>query len=273
MWHWMRAQWQRWQSPRTPPAISEALWAELLHDYPFLRDLHNQEMQRLRSLCSFFLQDKQFTGVDGLVITDRMALAIAAQACVLLLPWGPERQALRWYGDFVGIVVYPSDILARREWQDDAGVVHSGTEEIMGEAMEQGPVVLSWPAAQAATGGQAAISVVIHEFAHKLDMAQGAADGCPPLPTGFMGCSSAQHAKQLWHSTWTCAYAQFCDALVAHERFGQPAPLLDPYAATHPAEFFAVACETFWLAPSQFQQVYPTLFPLLNSLFRLPLAR
>lgn len=251
-----------------PPEIPDTLWQSTLLEHPFLQQLSEQELQQLRALCAHFLLRKRFSGAEGLEITDAMALAVAAQACVLLLHWGTPQQALRWYDDFVGIIIYPGDVIARRTAMDAAGVVHHYSETLMGEAMERGPITLSWTAIQPGGHPQlgAGSNVVIHEFAHKLDMANGGADGCPPLPAGFMGCISAAQAQQLWSSTWLDAYEGFCEALAAHERFDQPAPWLDAYGATDPAEFFAVACEAYWVAPAQFAQALPTLQPLLDAL-------
>ena len=274
-WARLQALWQHWRShapwTASAPTIPDTLWQQTLHDYPFLQQLSHGECMQLRQLCQVFLQRKQFTGAEGLEITDAMALAIAAQACVLLLHWGSPRSALRWYDDFVGIVVYPHDMQVRRTVQDAAGVVHHLALSLQGEAMERGPITLSWSAVQQparfSAGGHQG-NVVIHEFAHKLDMANGDTDGCPPLPVGFMGLQQAAQAKQLWQRSWTQAYAAFVDNCLAHERFGQPAPWLDPYAATDPAEFFAVACEAYWLAPHAFAQALPTLHPLLDALFQ-----
>lgn len=257
---------------RAPPEIADAIWQHTLDAHPFLRQLSAAEQAQLQALCAHFLQHKEFTGANGLVVTDAMALSIAAQACVLLIHWGTPQQALRWYDDFVGIVVHPGDVLARRTVVDPAGVVHSYQETLLGEAMERGPVMLSWSAVKSQSTHDVpyAGNVVIHEFAHKLDMANGGADGCPPLPAGFMGYRSASQAKQFWATTWLAAYEDFCEVLQAHERFGQTAPWLDPYAATHPAEFFAVACEAYWIDPHGFHQALPTLAPLLNGLFQRP---
>lgn len=253
-----------------PPEIPEALWQSTLQAHTFLQQLTATERTQLQALCAHFLQHKQFTGTQGLVITDAMALSVAAQACVLLIHWGAPQQALRWYDDFVGIVIHPSDVVAQRTARDAAGVVHHYEETLMGEAMEHGPVMLSWSAIAPAQCHlpHAHTNVVIHEFAHKLDMANGGADGCPPLPAGFMGLHHARQARALWSSTWLAAYEDFCEALAAHEHFGQAAPWLDPYAATHPAEFFAVACEAYWVAPHEFARAMPTLQPLLDDLFQ-----
>lgn len=255
------------------PEIPEPLWQSTLRDYPFLGQLSPTEQLQLKALCAHFLRNKQFTGVQGLEITDAMALSVAAQACVLLIHWGTPRQALRWYDDFVGIIMYPSDVVAQRTVSDAAGVVHHYRETLMGEAMERGPITLSWSAINPHSARRnlaAHTNVVIHEFAHKLDMGHGGADGCPPLPAGFMGLRNARQAQQLWATQWLAAYEDFCEALSAHERFGQPAPWLDPYAATDPAEFFAVACEAYWVAPQDFARALPTLQPLLDGLFQRP---
>lgn len=274
--------WQQWTQslrrwlPGTAglPEIPEALWQATLHEHGFLQQLNADELQRLRLLCAYFLQRKEFNGANGLEITDAMAMAVAVQACVLILHWGEPAQAIQLYDDFVGIILHPGDMRAHRTQRDEAGVVHQYAEDLMGEAMERGPVCLSWDAIvrdEALDGHPergAASNVVIHEFAHKLDMANGGADGCPPLPVGFMGLTTATEAKQLWAHTWMEAYQSFCEAVAAHKRFGRPAPWLDPYAATNPVEFFAVACEGYWVAPTQFAQAFPTLHPLLDAMFQ-----
>lgn len=256
-----------------PPEIPDSLWQRTLHDHPFLLQLSHAEQKQLKALSAHFLRSKQFTGAHGLVITDAMALSVAAQACVLLIHWGTPQQALRWYDDFVGIIIHPSDVVAQRTVSDAAGVVHHYRETLMGEAMEHGPITLSWSAIAPGSDSRdlpSHTNVVIHEFAHKLDMGHGGADGRPPLPAGFMGLRNARQAQQLWSTQWLAAYEDFCEALSAHERFGQPAPWLDAYAATDPAEFFAVACEAYWVAPQEFAHALPTLKPLLDALFQRP---
>ena len=107
-----------------------------------------------------------------------MAVAIAAQACLPILHLG-----LQWYDGFKGIVVHPDVVRARREHVDDIGVVHHYEEELAGEAMSGGPVMLSWrDVEQADESAQWGYNVVIHEFAHVLDLRDGASDGIPPLP-------------------------------------------------------------------------------------------
>lgn len=276
-WHQWSISLRRWLPGAAGlPEIPEELWQTSVQDHGFLKQLSVAELQRLRVLCAHFLQRKEFSGANGLEITDAMAMAVAIQACVLLLHWGEPAQAIRWYDGFVGIILHPSSMHAHRTSRDAAGVMHHYTEDLLGEAMERGPVTLSWEAIlhdealdSHPERGHAS-NVVIHEFAHKLDMANGGANGCPPLPAGFMGLSTAAEAKQLWSSTWQAAYQDFCEALAAHDRFGRPAPWLDRYAATNPVEFFAVACEGYWVAPEPFTLAFPTLKPLLDAAFQRP---
>ncbi|MET1114113.1 MAG: M90 family metallopeptidase [Comamonas sp.] len=250
------------------PQIDSTLWLAALQPYPFLAALPLADQAKLRTLAALFLQRKQFHGAHGLVVTDAMALQIAAQACLPLLHWGAPREALAWYGDFVGIVVHPGEAVARREAVDDAGVVHHYQEVLLGEAMEGGPVMLSWQAVDDSRHSTAAgTSVVIHEFAHKIDMRGGAADGCPPLPPGFLGSASARAARALWHAAWQPAYERFREQVIIAERFGGAQPWLDSYGATAPAEFFAVACEAWFVNRTQFALEFPTLAPQLAAFF------
>jgi Mlc titration factor MtfA (ptsG expression regulator) len=152
-------------------------------------------------------------------------------------------------------------MLARREVTDAAGVVHRYTEELSGEAMEMGPVTLSW--ADVAAAGNSApegYNVVIHEFVHKIDMRDGTANGCPPL--------ASRHAKTVWQATMQTAYDAFKEQVVIAERFGGPPPWLDAYAATSPAEFFAVTSEAYFVNPARFEADFPSLQPLFDAFYR-----
>ncbi|WP_313075093.1 zinc-dependent peptidase [Melaminivora sp.] len=268
---WLRRLVQRVRGAVAPvPDIPAALWLQVVARHPFLAALDLAELARLRALSALFLQRKQFTGAHGLQVSDAMALSIAAQACLPLLHWGEPAQALAWYDDFVGIVVHPSDALARRKAIDEAGVVHHYHEVLQGEAMEGGPVMLSWPAVDAAgrADGEHATSVVIHEFVHKIDMKNGVADGCPPLPPGFLGTHGVRAAHAAWRAAWEPAYQAFREQVVIAQRFGGDWPWLDAYGATAPAEFFAVACEAWFVHRERFGQEFPALAPVLQAFFR-----
>jgi Mlc titration factor MtfA (ptsG expression regulator) len=231
------------------------MWLSTLQTYPFLTADVANDPEQLRSMVAAFLADKEFNGAHGLQITDAMAVAIAAQACLPVLHLG-----LHWYDDFKGIVVHPGAMIARREVLDDAGVVHRYNETLTGEAMPHGPVTLSW-ADVAASGesAQAGYNVVIHEFVHKLDMRNGPADGCPPLPSRVVW--------ENWRVTLQASYARFQAQLTMAERFGAEPPWLDAYAGTTPAEFFAVTSEAYFVNRRRFAQEFPELMPLFAQFF------
>jgi len=243
--HVLNKLWRTLRATVAPvPDISATLWLETLQRYPFLAALPLHDQSKLRALSALFLHHKQFHGAHGLVVTDAMAIDIAAQACLPLLHWGDAAAALGWYDDFVGIVVHPGEAVARRQTVDEAGVVHEHTEVLLGEAMERGPIMLSWQhVAPARHHTERGTNVVVHEFVHKLDMRSGAPNGCPPLPAGFMGTRTARAAHEAWWAAWEPAYADFRERVIMAQRFGAAQPWLDAYGATAPAEFFAVACE------------------------------
>jgi Mlc titration factor MtfA (ptsG expression regulator) len=250
-----------------PAPIDDAAWRRIGARLPFLAHLGDDERNKLKVGCEAFLAEKQFSGAAGFRVDDDVRIAIAIQACLpaLHLP-------LRPYRDFVEIVVYPDRFVAPRKQVDEAGVVHEFDDELAGEAMDGGPVVLSWPDADPA-GQHPGYNVVIHEFAHKLDLIDGGADGTPPLPAGM---------RSRWTRTMTEAWDDFCarvDALEAsiprHIDPESPAAdawyarlPLDPYAATDPGEFFAVASEHFFTAPLPLRRAYPALYDLFRDYFR-----
>lgn len=247
---------QRWQASREARvlarrAIPDALWQLTLARLPFLAKRCDADLAELRRLASLFLDQKEFTGANGLAVDDAMAVCIAAQAVLPVL-----RVGLAPYNSFVGIVVHPDEVVAQREVVDEDGVVHAYDEVLAGEAMEGGPVMLSWrDVADAGETAASGYNVVIHEFAHVLDMGDGMADGVPPLP-------SAQ-ARRDWLAVLMPAY----DRLDEQVACGY-ATLLDPYGAQGPEEFFAVASETFFVNPNEMRAEHPALYGLLARYFQ-----
>lgn len=239
----------------SPRALPDALWQPTLAQYPFLAALSAPDQARLRTLTAQFLAQKEFSGAHGLEVTDQMAVAIAAQACLPVL-----NLSLKLYDDFKGIVVHPGAMLARRSVVDAAGVQHFYKEEITGEAMQGGPITLSWQDAAPSSGHLArGFNVVIHEFVHKLDMRDGTANGCPPLPT--------REAKIAWQNSMQAAFEIFQHQVAMAERFGAEMPWLDAYGATSPAEFFAVASEAYFVNRSKFELEFPDLKNLFDTFF------
>jgi Mlc titration factor MtfA (ptsG expression regulator) len=240
---------------RAAPELPDALWRATLARYPFLAQRPAHDLQRLRELAARFLADKQFHGAGGLVITDEIALAIAAQAVLPVLHLG-----LRWYDDFVQIVVHPQEVVARRSAMDEAGVVHAWEEVLAGEAMQGGPVMVNWhDVARAGAAHDAVFNVVIHEFVHKIDMRDGVADGCPPL--------RSRAARERWLGILGREYARFREQVIVAERFGGARPWLDVYAATSIDEFFAVACEAYFVQRERFGEEFAELAALFDEFY------
>ena len=238
-----------------PRAVPDGLWQQTLAQYPFLTAHSNPDNIQLRHLSTQFLAQKQFSGAHGLEVTDEMAVAIAAQACLPVLHLG-----LKLYDDFKGIVVHPGAMVAQRSVVDAAGVHHFYREELAGEAMEGGPVTLSWQDVVASSEHLArGYNVVIHEFVHKLDMRDGTPNGCPPL--------ASRQAKVAWQTAMQSAYDAFKEKVVMAERVGGEPPWLDAYAATSPAEFFAVTSEAYFVSPKRFAAAFPALEPLFDAFF------
>ena len=242
--NWLRG---RQEATRIP----EELWQQTLASQPFLERLSADEKSRLKQLCEAFLAEKEFSSAGELELTDAICVSIAVQGCLPILNLG-----LSCYRGWVGIVVYPGEFVVPRVIEDEFGVVHEFDDIASGEAWEGGPVLISWDDAQMAGSGY---NVVIHEFAHKLDMLNGDADGLPPLPPGL--------TPQLWEETLLAAYDDFCQSVDDAEQRGEETRL-DPYAAENPAEFFAVMSETFFEMPELLKEEYPELYTLLSRFYR-----
>ena len=224
-------------------ALPDALWNEACRALPFLAGYTPDEMARLRDLCVLFLDAKGIVGVQGYDVTPLQRTSIAIQACVPIL-----NLDLEWYEGFENVVVYPDEFVPHWEWEDEAGVVHRNDAPLAGEAMPRGPVVLSGPDIGAsAHRGDAQMNLVIHEFAHKIDMRDGDANGCPPLPDPM--------SRDAWRDTMRSAYADFRKRVDRGEHTA-----IDPYAAENPGEFFAVLSEVFFTEPSLLRRSYPEVY-------------
>jgi MtfA peptidase len=230
--------------------ISDALWQQTLQRYPFLTWRSAADLSALRTLSTRFLDDKEFTGVDGFTVSDDVAVAVAAQACLPVLHLGLAR-----YRHFVGIVMHADEVVAQREVMDEDGLVHRYQEVLAGEAMEGGPITLSWADVSDADAlGHAGYNVVIHEFAHVLDMENGAADGVPLMPT--------VQAARAWHAVMQAEHDHFTERVVCGHH-----TVIDPYGAEGIDEFFAVASESFFVQPAALRADRPALYALLATYF------
>lgn len=237
-----------------PPAVSEADWLQAL-DLPLFARLDEAERSRLRAQAERLIREKTFSGAAGAEIDGTVCAAIAVQAALPVLNLDIDS-----YGRWQEIIVYPAGFIPEREEMDEAGVVHHVRHPMSGEAWEGGPVVLSWEDVRW-SGLCDGYNVVIHEFAHKLDMANGAANGLPRLHSGIR--------TEDWAAAFAPAYEDFCRRVNAGEETG-----IDPYASESPAEFFAVLTEYFFELPEVLHQLYPAVYELMQRYYRQdPLAR
>ena len=226
-------------------------WADLvsasLGEWLYLDD---DERANLGELIDRLLADKGWEAARGSTLTDEMCTVIAAQAALMIL--GLDLDA---YRDVRAIIVHPTTVTSRAPRSGPVpGVVTEEPVDLLGEAHQQrGPVVLAWDAASDdARHPGTGRNVVIHEFAHKLDMLDGLVDGTPPVV--------GRDAYDRW--------VRICTAEYRHLRAGGPDPLLRDYAAQDPGEFFAVAAEVFFDQPEPMRALKPDLYSVFADYFR-----
>jgi Mlc titration factor MtfA (ptsG expression regulator) len=205
----------------------------------------------LQDLVKHFLHHKTFVGCAGLAITEEMRVTIAAQACLLLLG-----RPSKVYPGLHSVLVYPGAFLVPRNEVDAAGVVTETRQDLLGESWGDGRVILSWEhVRRAGNAAEGTHNVVLHEFAHQLDSESGSTNGAP-----FLG--SAERYR-----SWSDTLGRDFALLRRDTAWGQR-DVLDPYGATNPAEFFAVATETFFELPHALAARHPDLYAEFQSYFR-----
>lgn len=235
--------------------VNEQLWRSVANRFSFVRALSPEELDRLKRWVVLFLHEKHIEGADGIEIDDETRLSIAVQACILIL-----NLDLDYYSGWHEIIVYPDEFVPHREYVDEAGVVHTYHEPLVGEAWERGPIILSY-ADVIASSETEGVNVVIHEFAHKLDMLNGGPNGYPPLHPDM--------DRAAWAEAFSQAYEDFCPRCDRDEELA-----IDCYAAESPGEFFAVVSEVFFESPTSLKQMYPEVYRQLSSFYRQdPVAR
>lgn len=244
-------------APRSSLTLDTAAWEATLA-LPVFFGLAPPHIERLHALARALLADKTFSGAAGLEVDAGMATRVAAFAALPVLALGLEA-----YDDFREIILYPGEFLHAGEEIDEAGVVHPVRHIRSGEAMQGGPIVLSWEDVLACGMGEG-YNVVIHEFAHKLDMRNGELDGLPPLPPDM--------PVHDWAAAFQPAYAALVARLDAEEEWDGDG--IDPYAGESPSECFAVMTEYFFEAPDLLHEQHPAVYQQLARYFRQdPLAR
>ncbi|MGL6071816.1 zinc-dependent peptidase [Craterilacuibacter sp.] len=224
------------------------LLRDAIPDLPLLTGLSAVECDTLARLALVFIDGKSFVRVDGESLQDADAVTLALQAALPVLGLGAA--ALEGWRE---VILYPDAFVVRDEWLDRAGLAHEGEQVLLGQARQDGPLILSLPDAldSALLDGW---NVVIHEMAHKLDMLDGDANGCPPLHKGM--------DRGAWAHDWQSAYDGFC-----RQVDDGCASWLDAYASENPAEFFAVLSESFFETPHWLKADYPALYVHLSAFY------
>lgn len=209
-------------------------------------DLQNELLLHIKQ----FLFNKKFVGCAGLVVTEEMRVTVAACACLLLL-----NRPTTGFAKVKWIYLYPAEFIVRHTVKDAAGVVSKQRNVLLGEAWDHGRIILSWDSVRKGVydfnDGR---NVVLHEFAHQLDGESGSMNGAPLL-----------YSKGAYGS-WAAIMSREYNALVDHAYFGKRS-VLDEYGATNPAEFFAVATESFFEEPDVLAGEHPELYEQLASYF------
>jgi len=218
-------------------------WSQLEEQIPFLAVLSAADSERLRERVNEFLGHKTFVGID-LELKDWQCQWIATYACLPILNLGVAA-----YQDWRTILVYPDTFVPEQEWLDDDGILHRAEIPHAGQAWDRGPVILSWN--DIVQDG----AVIVHEMAHTLDAANGDANGFPRLHRDMR--------PEQWSADFSAAFTALCRQVASGEE-----PVLDPYAATDPAEFFAVISEYFFFEPGYLHEALPTLYAHLRAYFR-----
>lgn len=229
----------------------------LRRSLPLFRRLPPEDQTELLRHIQVFLAEKRFEGCGGLELTDEIRLTIAAQACVLLL-----HRETDYYPQLSTILVYPSSYIVPGERHLEGPIWEEGDQTLLGHATDRlGSIVLAWDAAkEGAANSSDGRNLVLHEFAHQLDFENYTTDGAPALAT------RAESA------TWARVMSSEFKALQAADEAGSPT-VLDPYGATNPAEFFAVATEAFFERPRALRGRHPELYRALGQYFRQDPAR
>ncbi len=227
-----------------------AHWRPLLMQLPLVRRLPADLQLQLKAHMQVFLAEKPMLGCTGLEITDAMRIAIAAQACLLLL-----NRKTDYYPNLRQILIYPGPFVVDRQQAVGSGVMQDLRQVLSGESWSQGQVVLSWQDVQVdSADGNDGRNVVIHEFAHQLDQESGQVNGAPLL--------RSRSAYRNWSQVFGQAFAQLQQRVAT----GQGG-LLSDYGATNPGEFFAVASEVFFEQSRQLADEQPALFGQLRDFY------
>ncbi|MBN1197068.1 MAG: zinc-dependent peptidase [Candidatus Aminicenantes bacterium] len=225
-------------------------WVEILEKhFPLYKGLPAPLQKELREKILVFLAEKNFVGRQGQEVTNEVRVLVAAQACLLLL-----NRKTNYFPKLSTIYIYPTAYFAKRVSYSGA-LVSETTQTNLGESWNSGELVLAWDAAvHGAKNTYDGRNVVFHEFAHQLDQEDGAADGAPIL------------AEFSAYASWAQVLGKEYERLIRKKKKHRKT-VINKYGATNPAEFFAVASETFFEKPRQLEKRHPELYEELKSYY------
>jgi Mlc titration factor MtfA (ptsG expression regulator) len=251
---WLVPKWRLRRALARPLAPAHA--AILARNVSQYAGMDGDERARLGRMVQRFLHEKKFVGCAGLDVTDEMRVTIAGQACLLLLGRVGEDGRGAIYPTLDMVLVYPGAFLVPRRQLDASGVVTEERQDLLGESWGDGRVILSWEHVRRADGGgDPAHNVVLHEFAHQLDSESGNTNGAP-----YLGSSERYRS---WSEVLSRDFAN-----LRHEAMWGQHGVLDHYGATNPAEFFAVATESFFEQPHALAASHPALYDEFLKYYR-----
>jgi Mlc titration factor MtfA (ptsG expression regulator) len=230
--------------------IADSYRSILERNVPVYRRLPSQLREQLHGRVNVLLNEKRFAGCAGQQITDEVRVTIAGHACLLLL----NREG-DYFPDFTTILVYPDTYVADEVSYDGEIEIHERVARA-GESWHRGPVILSWQDIVHGLSDEGdGMNVILHEFAHKLDEQNGDTEGLPSL-------GDEAHYKE-WSRVLGREFASLEDSIESGA-----GSVLDEYALTSPAEFFAVATEAFFEKAAEMQETLPELYAQLRQYYR-----
>lgn len=230
--------------------IAFTQWHKITSRLPIVAALSSRQKARLRLLSTLLIKQKVFIGAHDFAVSDEMRICIAAQACIPILNIG-----LNAYAGWLEVIIYPDAFIVSHDVVDEIGLVHHQRRGLSGESWGRGPLILSWQDVQHDSYKlHPGHNIVIHEFAHKLDMGSGYANGQPPLPPNM--------SANDWNHALTDAYNTLSQRIEHHQH-----TYINAYAASSAAEFFAVCCEYYFTAPQILEKHCPQVFQQLQVYF------
>ncbi|MDJ0976309.1 MAG: zinc-dependent peptidase [Planctomycetota bacterium] len=225
-------------------------WLEAIRPWALFDELDDDEQAQLLDIVKVLLAEKNWEGCGGLELTEPMRAVIAAQAALLVLEIPHD-----FYEESDSVLVYPTDYVVPHAVHRGGGIMSEG-EVRSGEAWYRGPVILSWERVeQGFTDPEAITNVVLHEFAHRLDMLSGVQNGTPPL--------ERRVEPKEWAAVMKRAFDTLCKAVESDQE-----TLIDPYGASNEVEFFAVVTETFFIEGNALEEDDRDLYDILRAYYQ-----